>query len=269
MSRNPAAYDVHPIIAEAYDLHETHTSDVELIRRLIGGRKGLRILEPFCGTGRILLPLACDGHQVVGIDVSGHMLARARRKAEQLPPDVRQRITLLQADAAVAGWPGGFDLVLLGGNCFYELADAAEQEGCVASAAAAARPGGHVFVDSDHMETPLTETWTRPGIRRTKWPSGRPADGSVLEGYTENLQCDAQARIWRARRTVLIRHPDGRTETFTHLQQKHPVGHDEVAGWLTAHGLVIEQTFGDHAGNPYMPQAPRATFWARVKGSDL
>lgn len=80
MSPNPASYDVHPILAEAYDLHETHTTDVELIRRLIGDRKGLRILEPFCGTGRILLPLACDGHEVVGIDISGHMLQRVRRQ---------------------------------------------------------------------------------------------------------------------------------------------------------------------------------------------
>ena len=268
MSRNPASYDIHPAVAEAYDLHETHTSDVELVRRLIGDRKPLRILEPFCGTGRILLPLACDGHEVVGIDAACHMLERARRKAEQLPEDTRRRITLIRGDTVAGGWPGEFDLVVLGGNCFYALADAAEQEGCIASAAAALKPGGHVFVDNDHMETPLPESWTRPGIRKTRWPSGRQADGCVLEGYTENLECDAQARIWRARRTILVRHPSGRTETCTHLEQKHPVSRDEVAGWLTAHSLTIEQSFGDHAGNPYTPDSPRATFWARKEQHD-
>lgn len=109
----------------------------------------------------------------------------------------------------------------------------------------------------------MPESWTTPGIRRTKWPSGRQADDCVLEGYTENLECDAKARIWRARRTILVRHPDGRTETFTHLEQKHPVIHDEVATWLAGHGLVIEQSFGDHAGSPYTPDSPRAIYWAR------
>jgi SAM-dependent methyltransferase len=268
MSQNPASYDIHPAVAEVYDRHETQTSDVDLIRRLIGSRTGLRILEPFCGTGRILLPLAEDGHEVVGLDVAVHMLDRARRKTERLPPETRRRVTLRQADVVAGGWPAGFDLVVLAGNCMYELADAAEQEGCIAFAAAAVKPGGHVFVDSDHMETPLPESWTTPGLHRTRWPSGLQPDGCVLESYCENLDCDAQARVWRARHTILVRHPDGRTETFTHLQQKHPVSHDEVAGWLTAHGLAIEQSFGDHAGNPYTPDAPRATFWARKEDHD-
>jgi SAM-dependent methyltransferase len=56
------------VLAELYDRHETYTNDVELIRRLIGGRGPLNILECFCGTGRIALPLAQDGHRVTGID---------------------------------------------------------------------------------------------------------------------------------------------------------------------------------------------------------
>ena len=263
MSKNPRIYDIHPAIAEAYDRHETQTDDVELIRRLIGGRGPLRVLEPFCGTGRILLPLALDGHEMVGLDVSQSMLARARGKADQLPPEVRSRITLIQADATEGDWPGGFDLVILGGNCFYELADACEQEGCVASAAASLKDGGYVYVDNDHMETPLPEAWTRPGLRKTRWPSGSLPDGTVFEGYTENLDCDTDGRIWRARRTVVIRHADGRTETHAHLEQKHPVSYAEVDGWLRKPGLAIEQTFGDRAGNPYSTDAPRAIFWAR------
>jgi len=50
-------YDVEPHIAEIYDQIETHTDDVELIRRLLGGRGPLRILEPFCGTGRIRISM--------------------------------------------------------------------------------------------------------------------------------------------------------------------------------------------------------------------
>src|SRR3972149_2266514 len=100
MSHNPNMYDVEPHIAEIYDQSETYADDVALIRRLIGplphpahckdqqwrGRKHLRILEPFCGTGRILIPLAEDGHTLVGLDQAGGMLARAASKlAPPLP----------------------------------------------------------------------------------------------------------------------------------------------------------------------------------------
>ena len=59
MSHNKTnMYDIEPHIAEIYDQVEIYHDDVELIRKLIGGRGPLRILEPFCGTGRILIPLA-------------------------------------------------------------------------------------------------------------------------------------------------------------------------------------------------------------------
>jgi SAM-dependent methyltransferase len=73
-------YDTSPYIAEIYDQCETYQDDVALIRRLIQGRGNLCILEPFCGTGRILIPLASDGHTLMGMDQSKEMLARAREK---------------------------------------------------------------------------------------------------------------------------------------------------------------------------------------------
>ena len=42
------------------------------------------ILEPMCGTGRFLLPLAKDGYEIEGSDASEHMLDVLRSKAEQM-----------------------------------------------------------------------------------------------------------------------------------------------------------------------------------------
>ena len=65
-------YDIESHIAEIYDQIEMHTDDVTLLRKLIGGRGALRILEPFCGSGRILIPLALDGHHLVGLASTRH-----------------------------------------------------------------------------------------------------------------------------------------------------------------------------------------------------
>ncbi|MCC7352765.1 MAG: class I SAM-dependent methyltransferase [Anaerolineae bacterium] len=257
-------YDVDPHVAEIYDQVETYTNDVELIRNLIGGRGLLRILEPFCGTGRILIPLACDGHEMVGLDQARGMLARAREKIGRLPAEVQRRITLAEADVLRDEWPRRFDLVVLGGNCFYELATPAEQEHCIVSAAASLRPGGYLYVDNDHMEGDLDESWQKGGVSQG-FPTGLCADGTRVESTTEAIWWDAPRRLIRFRRCTKVTLPDGKIIKKEYVQQKHPASAVEVRAWLESHGFTIERTCGDCAGNPYTEASGRAIFWARKR----
>jgi hypothetical protein len=282
-------YDVDPHVAEVYDRFEAETDDVELIRKLIAGKGSLRIVEPFCGTGCILIPLALDGHEIAGLDAAATMLDRARAKVAKLHEDVRARITLARCDVLRGDWESlanggpdirvwprtgknacpttaaGFDLVLLGGNCFYELSTPEEQEGCIASAAEALKPGGWVYVDNNHMEGELDESWRQPGVKPTRFPAGVCADGARVEGTSETVGFDAAKRLCRARRTITITFPDGRVTRHEYVHQKHPVSFGEVGAWLRSHGFAVEQAFGDRAGNPYARDgsSPRAIFWAR------
>jgi SAM-dependent methyltransferase len=255
------AYDVDSHIAEIYDQIETTSDDVDLIRRLIGSRGPLRILEPFCGTGRILLPLALDGHTLAGLDQAGGILARARLKLAGLADEVRQRVTLVEADVLRADWPQGFDVVILGGNCFYELATPEEQEHCIRQAAASLRPGGWVYLDNNHMEGDLDPAWQQPGIRRNVL-SGLCADGTRVENTSEVVWYDVARRLAHFRRHTVVTCPDGTVIEKEYVQQKHPVSAAEVQGWLDAQHFVVEQRYGDRAGNPYTDQSSRAIFWA-------
>jgi len=90
-----AEYDAH---ADTYDtLHAGYRVDlpfyVEEARRA-----GSPVLELACGTGRVTIPVAQAGLDVVGIDSSPAMLDRLRKRLPDLPPDVRRRITLHEAD---------------------------------------------------------------------------------------------------------------------------------------------------------------------------
>lgn len=261
---NTYAFDER--IAEIHDQVETQTDDVELIRGLIKGRGRLRVLEPFCGTGRILIPLARDGHELVGLDQARAMLDHARAKAERLPECEQKRITLIEADVTACAWPRGFDLVILGGNCFYELASAKEQEGCVASAAAALRLGGYVYVDNNHMEGNLDESWRQPGVNTNRFPTGTCADRARVQATMETIWHDTRRRLVRFRRTVTITLQDGSSRSREWIQQKHPVSTHEVSTWLEAHGFVVEARYGDRAGSPYASTSSRAIFWAARTG---
>jgi len=258
------SYDLDSHIAEFYDQHETERNDVALLRRLIGAGERLRILEPFCGTGRLLLPLAQDGHELVGMDVAHFMLNRLRGKLEALPECVRKRVGLTEVDVLRTDWPSGFDLVILGGNCFYELSSPEEQELCIARAARSLLPGGRLFLDNSHMEGLLDVSWRQMGKRKTLFPNGACAVGVKLEGFTELLWFDSERRLSRNRRSIRVTYPDGRVEERSYVQQKHPPSTSEMKDWLQRHGFTIEQLYGDKKGTRYTDASPRAVFWAHL-----
>ena len=255
------AYDADLHVAEIYDQCETGLDDVDLLRGLMGIPGPLRILEPFCGTGRILLPLALDGHHITGMDRSVGMLNRARQKIQELPFEAQGRIDVVQMNVLCDEWPRGFDLVLLGCNCFYELAAPDEQEKCIAQAFQSLNPGGYLFVDNNHMEGELAASWRQVGSIEPSL-SGKCADGTVVESTRETIWFDAPQWLTRFRRRTKVTLPDGNVIEQEYIQQKHPVSKDEVQNWLETYGFRIEGMYGDHDGASYTDTSPRAIFWA-------
>ncbi|MHB8105474.1 MAG: class I SAM-dependent methyltransferase [Dehalococcoidales bacterium] len=257
------AYDVDLYITEIYDQFEVQREDVALLRELIGSRKPLKILELFAGNGRILIPLAQDGHKIVGLDISTPMLTSARNKIKKLPVKIQKNITLKQANVLTEEWPKGFDLVILGGNCFYELATPEEQETCIRKAQQSVKPGGYLYLDNDHMEGDLDPRWRGPKKGKA-FPTGVCADGTNVEGFTECFWHDIPNRLVRYRRTVTITTPDGKTIKKEWIEQCHAPSTGEMQGWLKKYGFTVEQLWGGRNKSPYTDKSERAVFWAQL-----
>jgi len=66
------------------------------------------ILDLGCGTGGHALPLAKRGYMVTGVDLSGHMLERARQKAAE----VRPAVSFQQGDIRTLDLSQTFDAVI-------------------------------------------------------------------------------------------------------------------------------------------------------------
>lgn len=108
-------------IARYYDaIHAELTDDVEFVLSLAGDRPK-SILELGCGTGRILIPLSRQGHNVTGIDNSIEMLALAYEKLSHEHAQVRSRVTLYEADMTAFDLGKRFDLALIPHNTLSEL----------------------------------------------------------------------------------------------------------------------------------------------------
>jgi hypothetical protein len=161
-------------------------------------------------------------------------------------------------------WPAGFDLVILGGNCFYELATSEEQEICISKAFESLNNRGSIFVDNDHMENDLDGLWIQKDIYNLGL-SGVTADGIRVESLCEVESYDLPNRISRLRRKVLMIQPDGEISGIEYMQQKHPVSKIEVENWLIKAGFEIKEIFGNTDRQPYTVESERAIFIAQKR----
>lgn len=86
-----------------YDVEYVHDNDVKFYRKLVKKLGEGRVLEVGCGTGRVTIPLARDGVEVVGVDASKEMLARCEEKVKELPTRLQELVTLIPADMRQIG----------------------------------------------------------------------------------------------------------------------------------------------------------------------
>jgi len=107
--------------AELYDSYATGLEG-DLDFYLEEAKKaGSPVLELGCGTGRILIPIAQAGLDVVGVDRSQKMLSIARDKISILPPETQNHIQLLYGDMRDFSLDRRFNLVLIPFRAFLHL----------------------------------------------------------------------------------------------------------------------------------------------------
>ncbi|MFJ5876531.1 class I SAM-dependent methyltransferase [Streptomyces sp. S1] len=131
--------------ADRYDAEETEMSSAAVLGPTLDFLADLagdgRALEFAVGTGRVGVPLRERGVPVVGIELSGHMAAVLRRKADE---DV---LPVVIGDMATTTVPGGFALVYLVYNTLSNLLTQDEQVECFRNAARHLEPGGRFVVE--------------------------------------------------------------------------------------------------------------------------
>lgn len=190
--QNP--YNVEKHIAEIYDNQNNETQDVELIIKLLKGYGCYKILEPFCGTGRILLPLALSGFKIKGIDSSLEMLKRLENKKRETESESCSNITILYDDVLKCIWGEDYDAVILGGNCFFELATLEEQIEVFHKAYVSIKTGGYIFIDNDSIEDELPLSWCSINVENKGFPSGTCLDGTELKSFVKTVYADKKTR---------------------------------------------------------------------------
>jgi SAM-dependent methyltransferase len=101
-----------------------------------------------CGTGRVAAALAGDGHEVVGVDLSGPMLRLAQQRREALSADVAARLSFRRADMRTLDLGRDFALIVTPARVFQFMLTSAAQREALAALRAHLRPnGGRLVLD--------------------------------------------------------------------------------------------------------------------------
>ncbi len=137
--------DSYDVYARFYDLDYGELDDDLLVIEQFAARCGSPILELACGTGRALLPLARQGYQITGVDVSPAMIQIAQNKL--VSEGLEKRANLVEQDIRHLALDRRFNLAFIVLNSFTHLSTTDDQLATLAGIRHHLNPGGLLLID--------------------------------------------------------------------------------------------------------------------------
>jgi SAM-dependent methyltransferase len=192
----PLYYDI--VFDQETDLEADFLRDA-LARH--GTTNGRRILEPACGSGRLVAELARRGFDVTGIDLSDGMLAYARQRLAKH----RLKARLIKADMARFAFRSKFDLAHCLVSSFKYLLTEADARAHLRCIADVLKPGG-LYILGTH----LTDYADRQR-NRERW-TARRNDLEVICNI-QGWPADPRKRLEQVRSRLIVRR-NGRVRRF-------------------------------------------------------
>jgi SAM-dependent methyltransferase len=221
-------------------------------------RIGGPVLEYGVGNGRIALPLARHGTQVVGIDHSKAMLADLDARLAAEPADVRARVKTRRGDMRSVRLGKRFPLVICPFNAALHLYTRDDVERFLAGVRKHLTPRGLFVCD---LSIPVFEDLLREPGRAYHMPRFKhPTTGEVVK-YVEHFDYD------RARQVLFVsmdfmpqKHPDKAWSTPLAHRQFFP---QEWEALLHYNGFDVDKVEGDFFGGPLDRSSDVMVWYAR------
>ena len=159
------------------------------LRERFGATKKLNILDAGCQAGRLLIPLAEEGHRLIGIDASDFALRRARQHAQER----RLTVQLHRGDIAqLRNWvpPASLDVVI----CTEVLYLCRNYEAILSLLMQSLQPGGLLCV-SHRPAAYYAAVALEHGADAQAADVAQRFDGPSTDGDYHNWQTESQLRM--------------------------------------------------------------------------
>jgi ubiquinone/menaquinone biosynthesis C-methylase UbiE len=222
--------------------------------RQLSDAYGKNILEVFCGSGRVALPLARDGRDITAVDISRGMLALFERALSREPAEVREHLRILESDARVLDLGAQrFDLIIAPFNGFLCLTSFEDQLAALTACARHLRPGGALVLDAVN---PLTLNLAGDAAPMPFFTRQRADTGATYTRFAAMgpIQADQTQELWGWYDEIAV---GGVVRRTAYSMRWRPIFRFEAEAMLRLAGLSVKSVEGGPGGEAFAANSPK------------
>lgn len=262
-----SGYAEYAFIAELYD-HVVPYRDRPDVAFYVeqAKRSGGPVLEIGSGTGRVLVPTARAGVQIVGLDSSTAMLEVCRQRLAEEPQAIQNLVQLVQGDMRQFELDRLFGLVTIPFRPFQHLITVADQIACLENIHRHLAPDGRLVFDvfNPSLESLTDENF---GEEIGDEPPFTTPDGKQVTRKHRVVDRDRYAQINYVELIYYVTYPDGMQERLVHSFPMRYLFRFEAEHLLARCGFEVERVYADFDLSPYGSKYPgELIFVARKLG---
>jgi SAM-dependent methyltransferase len=249
-------YQDYAFIADLYD-HVLPYRDRPDVTFFVEAAKesGGPVLEVGCGTGRVLIPTARAGIEIMGLDMSLYMLEVCQKRLSQEPEEVQARTQLNQADMRNFELEQSFQLVTIPFRPFQHLTTVDDQLSCLGCIHRHLAEGGRLIFD---IFNPSLEALTSENVGKEvgEEPKFTTPDGRRVIRWHRIVSRDRFNQTNHVELIYYVTHPDGREERLVHAFPMRYLFRFEAEHLLVRSGFEVEHLYADFEKSPYGSEYP-------------
>ena len=198
----------------------------------------------------MLIPTARAGVEIVGVDLSPHMLAVCHQRLQEEPQEVQSRVHLVQADMRAFDLGRAFALVTVPFRPFQHLLTVEDQLSCLESIRRHLVEEGTLILDL--FNPSLDFLVNRPvGDEIGDEPPFTMPDGRRVIRRHKTLAHDRFNQVNDIELLYDVTHPDGREERLVHAFRMRYLFRFEAEHLLARAGFAIEHLYAGYDRSAY------------------
>jgi SAM-dependent methyltransferase len=203
---------------------------------------GDEILEVACGTGRVTIPLAREGFQVTGFDLSNYMLDQFSIKLEAQEEEVKRRIHAFQADMTEFNLYKKFPLIIIPFRAFQLLIEVQQQTACLNCVREHLTDNGIFILNVFRPYKVLDESWIHPETE--DWSMVDQKTGLKVRRTHIRRKIDVQNQITYPELKYYVENTNGNEECYSEELAMKFYYDDQLRNILTSNNFRIIEEFG-------------------------